>query len=187
MQNIRWMDDIGMAERAVSASGKLLLLFFHAEKCSGCKKTIEETLANLEVTEAIENYFVPMKVLVPNSRDLVDRYSIDWTPTFIVADENGKELERWQGYLPVEDFIAQLYISDGLAHFHREKYHDAEEMFETILKEHPKTDVAPEARYYLGVASFKELGNQNTLRETWKYLMEHYPENSWTKRASVWA
>ena len=49
----------------------------------------------------------------PKSKDLVKKYGIEWTPTFLVADPDGNEVYRFVGYLPPEDFIAQLTLGLG--------------------------------------------------------------------------
>ena len=186
MEKINWINTLSEAERKARTDKRLLFLFFHRQNCGGCSKTIEETLTHSEVIEAIESNCVPIMMEVTEDQSMVAKYKIEWTPTFIVADENGIELERWVGYLPAEDFISQLYLSEGLGLFHTEKYHDAEGMFETLLRKNANSEMAPEAKYFHGVSCFKEKGDVNDLKDTSKYMKEHYPNSTWTKRASAW-
>lgn len=186
MEKINWNVSIEEAERKAVLQNKLLFLFFHRKNCGGCNKTMDETLTNPEVIEVIENNCIPVILEETEDQKLSLKYKIEWMPTFIVADENGVEMEHWVGYLPAKDFISQLYLSEGLALFHEEKYHDAEGIFETLLKGNSSTELAPEARYFLGMSCYKEKGDPNYLKETSLYMMEHYPDSSWTKKASPW-
>ena len=162
-------------------------MFFHHPDCGGCKKTISETLIDSKVQKLMEIEFIPLRYMVTENDELAKRYKIEWTSAFIVADNNGEELERWVGFLPPEDFIAQLELSEGLADFHAEKYSEADRCFEKVINEHQKAEVTPEAYYYLGVSRYKESGDASYLQKTWEIMRSNFPHNSWTKRASAWA
>ncbi len=184
---IRWRRNIEEAEKEIEGTGKLLLLFFHHPDCGGCRKNMEITFRDPKVRELIERDFVPLAYEVTEAQDMTHRYGVEWTPTFVIADENGRELERWVGYLPPDEFISQIYLSEGLCAFHRDRFKEAESAFEWIIGHQPDSYVAPEARYYMGVSLFKETGDPVHLAETWKVLKTRYPGNLWTKKASAWS
>lgn len=187
MSDIRWRKDLDTAEKEIQGTGKLLFFFFHHPKCGGCRKTMEITFKDPRVRELIERDFAPLTYLVTEAHDLTAKYNVEWTPTFIIADEHGVELERWVGYLPPDDFLSQIYLSEGLSAFHRERYRDAENAFDWILGHFPGSAAAPEARYFMGVSLYKETGDAAHLENTWKVLNKDYPGNVWTKKASAWS
>lgn len=187
MAEVRWTDDIKTAQREVLGTDRLILMFFHHPECGGCKKTKEITFKDPEVVELLHRGYAPVAYQVTEAQDMTARYKVEWTPTFVMADEFGRELERWVGYLPPEDFIAQLQLSRGLAEFHRDRLKEAESAFEWIIDNKPDSEVAPEARYYMGVAMYKETGDPAYLARTWEAMRRRYPENYWTKKASAWS
>lgn len=187
MSGISWHESFKGALTEAKGTGKLLFMFFHHPKCGGCKKTMDITFKDKDVVDFIGRHFVPLTFLVTEAQGLTARYQVEWTPTFIIADESGNILERWVGYLPPEDFISQLYLSEGLSDFHLERFKKAEGLFDWILKHHPETELAPEARYYLGVSHYKESGDENFLVKTHADMSKHYPDNLWTKKASAWS
>lgn len=187
MLEIKWIEGIEAAGKEAGATGKPVLMFFHHPMCGGCKKTLSTTFTDPDVVELLDRDFVMTSFLVTEAQDLTARYAVEWTPTFLIADQDGKELERWVGYLPPADFIAQIHLSEGLAAFHRNRFKDAEEAFSWIIDNKPDADVAPEARYYLGVSLYKETGDGSHLERTWEAMSRRYPDDFWTKKASAWS
>src|SRR5512137_1894243 len=112
------------------------------------------TYPNEKVVELIEKHLVPIQVLF-DSQPLAGQFNIQWTPTVITLDEEGKEHHRTVGFLSPEEFIPSLMLGVAKCHFDREKFGKALEMLEKILKEFPKSDAAPEALYTRGVALYK--------------------------------
>ncbi len=187
MSRINWAENFEEARAGIRGSGKLLFMFFHHPECGGCRKTMSITFKDREVVDYINSNFSPVSLLVTEAQGLTARYNVEWTPTFIIAEEDGHELERWVGYLPPADFISQIYLAEGLAEFHNKRFHEAEAAFEWIIDNHPDADVAPEARYYMGVAMYKETGDAEHLKRTWEAMNRRYPDLYWTKKASAWA
>lgn len=184
---IMWEKDLAGAERDVIGTEKLVLMFFHHPECGGCAKTMSITFMDTEVADFVNGNFSPVSLLVTEAQDLTARYGIEWTPTFVLANGYGSELERWVGYLPPEDFITQLHLSLGLAEFHRQRFGNAEDAFEWIIDNRPRSEFAPQARYYMGVALYKESGDPVHLTRTWDAMSKRYPGNYWTKKASAWS
>ena len=187
MSDLRWFKGLEEARREAEGTEKLVLMFFHHPGCGGCKKTLGITFKDMDVIEHMNQRFAPVSFLVTEAQDLTARYNIEWTPTFVIADENLKELERWVGYLPPEEFVSQAYLSEGLSAFHRNRFKDAENSFAWIIDNRPDAEVAPEARYYLGVSLYKESGDATHLERTWESMSKRYPDGYWTKKASAWS
>lgn len=187
MSDIRWGKSFESSQKEAEGAGKLLFMFFHSPVCGGCKKTLEMTFKDSQVAELINRDFVPLNFLVTEAQDMTARYKVEWTPTFIITDEFGAELERWVGYLPSEEFLSQIHLSEGLAAFHRERFKEAEDAFEWIIDNQPDSEVAPEARYFMGVTLYKKTGDPVHLARTWESMSKRYPDNDWTKKASAWS
>jgi len=140
------------------------------------------TYPNEKVVEFIERHMVPIQVLF-DSQPLAAKFNIQWTPTVITLDEEGKEHHRTVGFLSPEEFIPLLMLGLTKCHFDRGKFNEAIEMSEKILKDYPKSDAAPEAVYVRGVALYKSTHSADPLKEAYKRLMAEYPSSEWAKRA----
>ena len=111
---------------------------------------------------------------------------MQWTPTLMVLDPDGTVRYKFEGYLPAEDFLARLEL--GLAHaaFARKEWAEAEQGFRRIVDDHPKSEAAPEALYWAGVAKYKATGDGAALAETARLFSQKYPQSPWATKASVW-
>jgi hypothetical protein len=142
------------------------------------------------VVALVEQNFIPVRVHVREQKDdfkrLGERYGAQWTPTILVLDSAGEERHRIEGFLPTEDFLAQLSL--GLAHsaFKRGDHAEAEQRFRDVVDSYPGTDAAAEALYWAGVAKYKASGDAAALKETARQFGERYKDTSWAKKASVW-
>ena len=114
-----------------------------------------------------------------------ERFEAQWTPTLIIADSDGKERHRFEGYLPPDDFISQLRL--GLAHAVRGRndWQAAEELYRELAGDATAGEVRPEALYWAGVAKYKG-GDESALAETAKLFREQFPDSTWAKKSSVW-
>jgi hypothetical protein len=117
---------------------------------------------------------------------LGDRYDAHWTPTILTLDAEGEEHHRMEGFLPADDFIAQLAVGVGRTAFSQGRYAEAEETFREVLARHPETESAAEAQYWAGVARYKATGNAEALADTAKSFRQRYADTIWAKKASVW-
>lgn len=116
-----------------------------------------------------------------------ERYGAQWTPTILELDPDGTERHRIEGYLPVEDFLAQLSL--GLAHaaFKRQDWKEAERLFRDVMDRYPDGEAGPEALYWAGVARYKGSNDGAALAETARAFADRYTDTSWAKKASIWA
>src|SRR5262249_53957150 len=117
---------------------------------------------------------------------LGNRYHAQWTPTVLVIDEGGEERHRIEGFLPVDDFLAQLTLGLAQAAFKAGDFAEAEGWFREIVDRDPDSDAAPEAQYWAGVSKYKRTNDASALAETAEAFQSRYKETSWATRASVW-
>jgi hypothetical protein len=140
------------------------------------------TYPNEKVVDFIERHVVPIQVLF-DSQPLATKFNIQWTPTVITLDEEGKEHHRTIGFLSPEEFTPSLMLGVAKCHFDRGKFGEAAAMIEEILKDYPKSEAAPEAVYIRGVALYKSTHSAEHLKEIYKRLQSEYPSSEWAKRA----
>ena len=135
----------------------------------------------------MENHFIPLQVDFNKNKALVKRFGIKWTPTIIILDADGDEHHRFIGFLQPEDFIGQITLGRGKAEFNLDNLEQAIQYFQEILVRYPKTDAAPEAQYWLGVAKYKASHDLKELKLGLEVLQRDYPQSEWTKKAQVYA
>ena len=119
--------------------------------------------------------------------EAMGRFHVDWTPTILILDSEGNERHRIEGFLPNDDFLAQLHL--GLAHaaFTAGKFEQAAERFDRIVRDLPATDAAPEAQYWAGVSRYKATGSGDALKATADAFKQRYGDTPWAKKASIWS
>lgn len=134
--------------------------------------------------------FIPARVHVKEDADAFkkygEKYSAQWTPTILELDSDGVERHRIEGFLPNDDFLAQLMLGRAKMAFAHENWDEAEKLFREIVDKFPNTDAAPEALYWAGVAPYKGSHDSGSLKETAKAFKERYQDTSWAKKASIW-
>lgn len=186
MSRITWRKNLTESINEIQGGSRLPMLFFYSEECQGSKKMLNEVLTDEKVANTIERETAPVMIDVQKDQETAKRFNIEWTPAFVVCDEEGKALERLEGYLPAEDFIPELILAKGLADFHLQRNEDAIREFEMLVEDHPASELVPEAEYYLGAATFKMTGETDKLSEVCHELLLTNPESPWTKRCSIW-
>src|SRR5919199_3546311 len=106
------------------------------------------TYPDPRVTSFVRQNFVPVKVSFPEKPDVAASYDVAWTPTVVVGDETGKGHYRVEGYLPPEDFIAQLALGLGRYEFDRQQFARAIHHFEEVAQRHRGSDAPAQALYW---------------------------------------
>jgi len=139
------------------------------------------------VVELIASQFAPAQFHIRHDAPTFDRFKAQWTPTLLVIDAHGEEQHRIEGFLGVDDFLAELEIGLGRAAFAAAQFGEAERWFARALEEHPDSIAAPKARYWAGVARYKATGKADPLRDTAIALHARWPDSEWARKASVWA
>ncbi len=128
-----------------------------------------------------------MKQQAEDYKRLGEKYNAQWTPTILILDPAGQERHRIEGFLPADDFLAQLGLGAGHSAFARGDFAAAEKHFRTVLDQYGESEMAPEAQYWAGVSRYKATGDPAALKETARAFAERYTNTTWAKKASVWA
>jgi hypothetical protein len=143
------------------------------------------TYPDERVASFVRQHFVPAKVMVREKPEVAASFDVIWTPNVVVADGAGKTTYRIEGYLPPEDFIAQLALGLGRYELEHQQFAKAAHHFEEVAKRHRGSDAAAQALYWLGVAQYKHSKDHAQLRPSWDKLVKEYPNSEWAKRANV--
>ena len=142
------------------------------------------------VGDAITRHFVPVRVHAKQNADafraLGDRYDAHWTPTILILDNKGTERHRVEGFLPADEFLAQLALGVAKAAFARKDYAAAERLYRDVIARFPNTEPAPEAQYWAGVSKYRATNDPSALKATAQEFSNRYQSSTWATKASVW-
>jgi hypothetical protein len=143
------------------------------------------------VVKFVNDNFIPARVHVKDDaaafQKYGEKYNAHWTPTILELDSEGDEQWRIEGFLPNDDFLAQLLLGRAHMDFKQGKWSDAEKRFREVYEKLPNADAAPEALYWAGVSRYKASNDSTALKETARAFKTRYADSSWAKKASIWA
>ena len=143
------------------------------------------------VARFVTEHFLPARVHVKqNAEDFKrysERYKAPWTPTILLLDEKGEEQDRLEGFLPADDFLAQLMLGWARMAFKQQQFADAARRYREIAEQLPDSEAAAEALYYAGAAQYKATGDPSFLKQTGEAFKQRYRNTPWAKKASVWS
>lgn len=135
-----------------------------------------------EVISFINDNLVPLR-LPASDPELGPRYKIKWTPSLLILDAEGAEQYRTLGFYPPEDLIPSLLLGMGKAKFNLPDRPAAIAFFHKIITEYPKSNLAPEAVYLIGVSGYIETHDVTNLIGIYDRLEAQYPDSPWRIRA----
>ncbi|MEO8289142.1 MAG: hypothetical protein ABI670_22265 [Chloroflexota bacterium] len=126
--------------------------------------------------------FIPLKLMLNRPEDwpVFRANNILWTPTIAFMDRNAKIHYQSPGFMPPWEFLSMLRI--GKAHTLMAWNKSREAGVELLAAAEQKNSFAPEALYWLGVASFFEKRGTVGMFTAWDRLTEEYPGTPWAMR-----
>lgn len=109
-----------------AAAGKRLMVLFHQDGCPYCNALVERNLSQKDIEQTIRKHFDVVALNMWGDREVatIDGKSykektfaaalkVQFTPTILFFNEQGKMILRLNGYLPPERFkVAINYIAD---------------------------------------------------------------------------
>jgi hypothetical protein len=137
-----------------------------------------------QVAQFVADNFIPARAHVKENQEAFTKFGAEWTPTILILDPAGNERHRIEGFLPREDFLAQVKL--GLAHAARSRgdFTDAERRYRELSE--GSGDVAAESLYWAGVSRYKGTNDAAALGETAQAFSTRFTDSAWAKKASVW-
>ena len=142
------------------------------------------------IARFVNAHFIAARVHPRDTPDAFKKYgelyNAQWTPIVLLLDPDGVEHSRIEGFLPADDFLAQLMLGWARLAFDAGQWAEAERRYREIVDGFPNTDAAAEALYWAGVAPYKATGDPASLKATGRAFKERYKDTPWAKKASVW-
>ncbi len=137
---------------------------------------------NADVIDFINNSLIALRIK-PDVQPIASDFNVNWTPTIVTLDKEGKEHHRTLGFLPPDEFISSLKLGIGKTHFDLGEFDKAISTLDALVKDCPQSKAAPEAIYYHGVSSFMVAHDASHLKKAYERLHAEYPDNEWAFRA----
>jgi hypothetical protein len=146
------------------------------------------TYPNAQVAEFVAERFVAMKFNLkephPDFKEALGRGKVLWAPLLVFLDGRGSELRRYVGFLPPDEFLAELRLVLGLAAMTHTDFAAALRWFDGAADLFPAASAAPEALFWAAGAGYRIAGLPEVIRR-WDDLRARYPESTWARRADV--
>ena len=110
-----------------------------------------------------------------------------WTPTVLVANPDGEERWRLEGYLTKDEF--RVFLEMGLARvaFMRKDWAAAERHYDAVLKNYSDSKFAPEAIYYRGVSRYSASHDGAELAAVAATFQDEHQDSIWAMKSQPWA
>jgi thioredoxin-related protein len=103
------------------------------------------TYPDPRTAEFVHRYLIPLRAYTNSPAAWAARFVIQYTPTVITLDDDGKEHHRTVGFLPPEEFIPSLMVGIGKSHFDARQFTKARLILEWLLTEFPNSQAAAAA------------------------------------------
>ena len=146
------------------------------------------TYPNAQVADFVSERFVAIKFNVkephPDFKEALGRGKVLWAPLLVFLDGRGSELRRYVGFLPPDEFLAELRLVLGLSAMTHTNFEEALRWFDGAAEAFPEASAAPEALFWAAAAGYRLKGLAEVVRR-WDDLRARYPESTWARRADV--
>ena len=129
---------------------------------------------------------MPLSAHIKEHPAYFHRFDALWTPTVMILDPNGVERFRLEGYLPKDEFRAQLELGLARVAFMGKHWAEAEQRYGAVLEKYPQSKSAPEALYWKGVSHYKATNDHTVLSELPGQFREQYPDSIGALKALGW-
>ena len=101
---VKWVDDLDKGLKQASEQNQFALVMFDALWCGNCKQMKGRILTDAKVCESLKNW-VPIKIDIDQQPKTKQAYMVDALPTFIIFSPAGRQIKRFEGTMPAEEFV----------------------------------------------------------------------------------
>ncbi|HZI61569.1 MAG TPA: tetratricopeptide repeat protein [Pyrinomonadaceae bacterium] len=145
-----------------------------------------ESYSDDDIASFINENFVPLEAHIKEHPVYFHRFDALWTPSVIILDWKGNERFRMEGYLPKDEFRAQLELGLARVAFMNKNWAEAERRYAAVLDRYPDSKAAPDALYWKGVSHYKATNDHTILGELPGIFQEKYPDSIWAQKTIAW-
>ncbi len=103
------------------------------------------TYPDSKTAEFVNRFMIAFRANTHEFANLAGNYRIQYTPTVLTVDGEGKEYNRTVGFMDPSEFVPSLMLGVAKANFGNNLGKRAIAMLDVILIEYPRSGVAPEA------------------------------------------
>ncbi|MEZ6045512.1 MAG: thioredoxin fold domain-containing protein [Planctomycetaceae bacterium] len=107
--DVQWRTSLREVALEAKQTGKPMLLKFTAEWCTFCHK-MEKSFDRTDVSQLVNENFVPIKVDADENKKLVKEIGIDGFPTTVIISPDFQVLQKITGYLEADELKKRLDI-----------------------------------------------------------------------------
>lgn len=141
------------------------------------------TYPEKKVIDFISDYLIPLRVAF-DAQPMAKDFRINWTPTLVILDPEGKEHYRSVGFLPADELIPSLLLGLAKVHFELDQFPETLLNLDRLIGDFPKSIAAPEAIFLRGVTGYKSTHEAKPLKRAYEKLQAQYPSSEWAQKAS---
>ena len=103
------------------------------------------TYSDSRTVEFVNRFMIPFRANIQSFANLAGGYGIQYTPTVLTLDGDGKEHNRTVGFMDAKEFIPSLMLGVGKTDFSNNLIKKAIAMLDMLLIEYPLSRVVAEA------------------------------------------
>ncbi len=129
MAKLKWETSLNKGLERARKENKLLLVDFYNAHWIGCKQLEAVTYPDDKVCASISENFIPVQMDFSKQEKEVKEFGVNWTPTIVFLDKDGKEHYRFTGFYGPDEYKAQLGLARGKTLFDLDQFDPAIQCF----------------------------------------------------------
>lgn len=182
-ESINWISDWDEAKTRSRAERKPILIDVYQDNCGGCERLMNETFTDPDVTEEVNDRFIPLTLHMFQDRAVVRDWGLFWTPTILFADRTGRIRYESVNYVPADVMLDVLDIGEARVSMRWREFDNAIERLRDVEERHPDGPMTAEAIYWRGMAEyFRDGSKPETAKRVWAEITDRFPKSVWAAR-----